>query len=59
MEPITSFDRYSEAKIRVRELRAAQERGDASVMRVIYASEAAEAERLLREKREAPPLGDE
>lgn len=58
-ERLTSIDRYRDARVRARELRAAQRDDDASMVRVIYAVEESEAERLLAQKREAPPLGDE
>lgn len=49
---------YRTAKTRVRELRRASSRAADSTYRMIFAADINEAERLLKEKREARPMGE-
>ncbi len=58
-EPIDSFAQYRDAKQRTRELRAEIPDGETYTFRLIYARHEAEAERLLAQKREARPLGED
>lgn len=48
---------YKEARSQVRELRA--EANGAYQVKMIFAKSQVEAERLLTEEREAPPMGDD
>ena len=59
LESVDSFEGYRQAKQTVRELRNEAPDPANPVIRMIFASNAAEAERLLTEKREPRPLGEE
>jgi hypothetical protein len=61
LEYVDSHDDYRTAKASVREMRKAlAEAGDSShLVRMIHAKNQDEAERLLTEVREAPPMGDD
>lgn len=57
LEYVADHDSYKEARAQVRELRAAANgQYDAKMM---FAKNPVEAERLLSEEREAPPIGDD
>lgn len=55
---LQSVDRYREAKQALRELRAAPELVTGTTYRMMFASDPAQAERLLKEKREPRPMGE-
>lgn len=59
LEPVDSFDAYRQAKQAVRDLREAAPDPVNPTIRMIFANNPAEAERLLTEKREPRPLGEE
>ena len=59
LERIASFDGYRDARARVRALRAEGSAGGPSTVRMIFAGDPSQAERLLQEKREPRPLGEE
>jgi hypothetical protein len=61
LEYVESYPSYREAKGVVREMRKAlAEAGDSShLVRMVFAKNQDEAERLLTEVREAPPMGDD
>lgn len=56
LEKIADHEEYKVAKTQARELRAAQEPGDTTTYKVIFANNALEAEEQLMEHREAPIL---
>ncbi len=59
LEPVDVHDKYREAKLRARELRE-QIPADADfTYRLIYARHETEAVRLLTQKREPRPLGED
>ena len=58
-EYIDEFDAYRDAKIFTRGKRKALTREDDFTIRMIFAANKAQAERLLREVREARPLGED
>lgn len=49
---------YREAKLRVRELRMSPQLGTGVTVRMMFAADEHEAERLLKEKREHRPMGE-
>ena len=59
LERIASFDAYRDARARVRALRAEGSAGGPGTVRMIFAADPSQAERLLQEKREPRPLGEE
>lgn len=59
LEPVDVFDKYREAKARTRELRAETPADADFNYRLIYARHEAEAVRLLTQKREPRPLGED
>jgi len=59
LEYVDAKDSYREAKEQVRAMRKAQTAEDGYLVRMIYAKNQEEAERLLTEVREAPPMGDD
>lgn len=59
LEYIEAFENYREARKSVRTLRAALTPMDKHEVRMVFAPLPAEAERMLRERREARPLGED
>jgi len=59
LEPVEEFDKYREAKLRVRELRGEDGGEETYTYRMVFARHATEAERLLTQKREPRPLGED
>ena len=53
------FTGYREARAAVREMRRALDRDDPATVRMIFAAGEAQAERLLTERREPRPLGED
>ena len=53
------FTRYREARAAVREMRRALDRGDPTIVRMVFAADEAQAERILAERREPRPLGED
>ena len=58
-EKAGSFEAYREARAVVREMRRALERDDSTTVRMVFAAGEAQAERLLTERREPRPLGED
>ena len=58
-EKAGSFKVYREARTAAREMRRTPDRGDPTVVRIIFAADEAQAERLLTERREPRPLGED
>ena len=58
-EYLQSFDSYRAAKQKVHALRKAIGASDEYTVRMIHANDEPEGERLLAEKREPRPLGEE
>ncbi len=58
-EKAGSFEAYREARAAVREMRRALDRGDPVTVRMVFAAGEAQAERLLTERREPRPLGED
>lgn len=56
LDLVNEFESYKEAKGLSRELRAAQAADDNSIIKIIFAENALEAEERLSEQREAPIL---
>lgn len=56
LEKLAEYDDYKSAKNQARELRAAQQAGDTTTFKVIFADNALAAEEQLMEHREAPIL---
>jgi len=59
LEHIDAFDAYRDAKTFTREQRKALTPDDDYTIRMIFASSKQHAERLLKEVREARPLGED
>ena len=59
LELVDSFEEYRRAKQSVRELREQALDPENPAIRMMFAASSAEAERLLSEKREPRPLGEE
>ncbi|MET0012307.1 MAG: hypothetical protein ABW082_15870 [Sedimenticola sp.] len=59
LEKLESFPKYRDAKNRAKELRANQAEGDIATIKIIFAQNPNEAERLLLTPREAPVEGDD
>lgn len=55
---LQSIANYREAKQVVRNLRATPELATGTTYRMMFASDPAQAERLLKEKREPRPMGE-
>ena len=53
------FTGYREARAVVREMRRAFDRGDPTTVRMVFAADEAQAERILAERREPRPLGED
>ena len=53
------FASYREARSAVREMRRALDRDDPVTVRMVFAASEAQAERLLTERREPRPLGED
>ena len=53
------FANYRDARIAVREMRRALDRDDPTTVRMVFAAGEAQAERLLTERREPRPLGED
>ena len=54
-----SFAAYREARTAVREMRRALDRDDPTTVRMVFAAGEAQADRLLAERREPRPLGED
>lgn len=59
LERLDDFDSYREARAFTRERRKSLTGNDDCTVRMVFAPTAEHAERLLREKREARPLGED
>ena len=59
LEPVATYDKYREAKLSVRDLRKDLTRDDEFTFRMVFARHDTEAERLLTQKREPRPLGED
>ena len=53
------FTGYREARAVVREMRRALDRSDPATVRMVFAADEAQAERILAERREPRPLGED
>ena len=58
-EKTGAFEAYREARSAVREMRRALGRDDPATVRMVFAAGEAQAERLLTERREPRPLGED
>ena len=58
-EKAGAFEAYREARSAVREMRRALGRDDPVTVRMVFAAGEAQAERLLTERREPRPLGED
>ena len=58
-EKAGAFPGYREARTAVREMRRALDRDDPATVRMVFAADEAQAERLLTERREPRPLGED
>ena len=58
-EKAGSFADYREARTAVRAMRRALDRDDPTTVRMVFAAGEAQAERLLGERREPRPLGED
>ena len=58
-EKAGSFVGYREARAAVRAMRGALDRDDPTTVRMVFAAGEAQAERLLTERREPRPLGED
>ena len=58
-EKAGSFDGYREARTAVRAMRGDLDRDDPTTVRMVFAAGEAQAERLLTERREPRPLGED
>ena len=58
-EKAGSFDAYREARTAVRTMRRDLDRDDPTTVRMVFASDEAQAERVLTERREPRPLGED
>nr|VFK00052.1 MAG: hypothetical protein BECKH772A_GA0070896_101804 [Candidatus Kentron sp. H]VFK00323.1 MAG: hypothetical protein BECKH772B_GA0070898_101864 [Candidatus Kentron sp. H]VFK04542.1 MAG: hypothetical protein BECKH772C_GA0070978_101884 [Candidatus Kentron sp. H] len=58
LSSLESFDKFPDAKKRVRTLREDLTAQDEHVFRIVFAGDTEEAERLLKEKRESHPEGE-
>ena len=54
-----AFEGYRDARAAAREMRRALDRDDPATVRMIFAADEAQAERLLTERREPRPLGED
>ncbi len=54
LELLKSFEKFKEAKLHARDLRAAQAEGDTADIKVIFADNQLAAEEMLMEKRDKP-----
>ena len=59
LEKVDSFADYREARAAVREMRRALDPDDPTTVRMVFAAGEAQAERLLTERREPRPLGED
>ncbi len=59
LEYVDEFEKYRDAKTLTREMRKALTSDDGSTIRMIFAPSRDRAESLLREVREARPLGED
>lgn len=59
LEPVATCDKYREAKLKVRELRRDLAGESEFTYRMVFARHETEAERLLTQKREPRPLGED
>ena len=58
-EAVEAFERYREARTLARQMRADLMSRDTHTVRIVHAASPGEAERLLSERREPPPLGED
>lgn len=59
LEPVETHAKYREAKLRVKDLRAELGEETDFTYRMVFARHETEAERLLTQKREPRPLGED
>lgn len=59
LEPVDAHEKYRDAKVRARALRAEIGAESDYTYRMIFARSETEAERLLTQKREPRPLGED
>lgn len=59
LEQVQAFEKFPEARKLVRAMRQEIGEGDEYTARIIFAKNPDEAERLLMEKREPRPMGEE
>ena len=59
LESVDSWDQYKEAKAHAKSMRQDMRPEDDYAVRIIFAKNSEEAERLLTEKREPRPMGEE
>ena len=59
LEKVSHFEKFREAKIEVKAMRKELDVADNYVLKIIFAKNEIEAELLLKETREARPLGDD
>ncbi len=59
LEPVTEFTAFKDARDQARSMRAGMGSSEEYRVKVLFAPNCEEAERLLSEKREPPPLGEE
>lgn len=58
-ELVESFGHYRDARTTAREMRVALRERDSHTIRIVHAGTPAQAERLMSERREPPPLGED
>lgn len=54
LELVETFDKFRDAKLHAKQLRADMSAGDRALIKVMFAENQLEAEELLQEKREKP-----
>lgn len=59
LEQVGEFEKFREAKLQAREMRAAQTVADNYQVKIIFAKNPSEAKLLLKEEREPQPRGDD
>ena len=58
-EKVGAFAEYRKARAAVREMRRELDRDDPATVRMVFAASEAQADRLLTERREPRPLGED
>ena len=59
LEKAGAFEGYRDARAAAREMRRALDRDDPATVRMVFAADEAQAERLLTERREPRPVGED